>query len=680
MIQVFIRGQKIDSIDTEIALTLQNFKLDSMGSRKGSYSNVFELPKTNANKLIFENCEIITSLTNIPYQANLCKIFKDGILIIDGTAIIRETKQNYKIFISAGNSDFFKHIGSKKLKDVDLTEYDHEYNILQVNNLRESTEGFVYPNIDYGFFEFADITLDVQPLEFFHPSMWIKTIIEKAFEEFNYTLKGDLLESLTYKNCVVLCKGAELNLLDALAKYRFTIDFGQLLNVGSQKISFPTTGRVSDKLNLYKFDINSNQFVYTPIIPLASETNFEIGFIGKVITNDPRNQTNGVVNVDLLIYNEFGTVILTLTREVKFENRFFGIFNNYKAPSSGVLERDLNFTYPSSSADVAAFSNLLNSTSDLTTLRFGWNVRVDRGPKLLQSLSFENIEFEINQVPKIPGTRLNQAIKINVEASNVLPQSETVADLILTVANLEGIIFQVDEFTKTVNTARLDNIIRNKGKALNWSNKIDLSEEPEIFYTIENFAQSNIYKFAEDDKDVFLLDGFGEGSISVFNENIQTENVVFKSKFAPVPVVSTFIGLRTMGKVFTGDKYTFDGFNFILNNPSKIDQFTPRLAIISESEASLQIIENGNLINYEVNPLALNFDRSINNSYKMIRSVLQNTKVIKGLFLLDLEDINNLDFTVPVFVDYFGEFFYIESINQFKINKRESCFVTLIRI
>jgi len=50
------------------------------------------------------------------------------------------------------------------------------------------------------------------------------------------------------------------------------------------------------------------------------------------------------------------------------------------------------------------------------------------------------------------------------------------------------------------------------------------------------------------------------------------------------------------------------------------------------------------------------------------------------LFLLDLEDIVNLDFTRPVYVDYFGEYFYIESINQFKVNKRESCFVTLVRI
>ena len=204
MTELFINGQLIDSLETEIALTLSSFKLNSLGTRKGSYSNVFELPKTNANKLLLENCDIVTSLTNIPYQSNDCEIFVDGIKIVSGTAIIRETKDNYKLFISAGNSDFFKSIGSLKLKDIDLTEFDHTYNLQDVPPLRESTEGFVYPNIDYGFFEQINLGSGVMPLNYFQPSMFIKTIIDKAIIGLNYTLTGDLLDSLTYRNVIVL--------------------------------------------------------------------------------------------------------------------------------------------------------------------------------------------------------------------------------------------------------------------------------------------------------------------------------------------------------------------------------------------------------------------------------------------------------------------------------------------
>ena len=681
MTELFINGQLIQDIDAEIGMTFSSFKLDSLGTRKGSFSNVFELPKTNQTKLIFENCELVTSLTNIPYQINPCQIFVDGQLIVDGSAVIRETKENYNIFISAGNSDFFKSIGSLKIKDVDLSEFDHDYNLTEIRIRRESREGFVYPNIDYGFFEFQDFTawntaIPVIPnrRQYFNPSIWVKTIVEKACIQLGYTINGDLIDSLVFQNSVVLCKGSVVKETDSLAKYRHNIDFG-LLSGSTQKISFPPSGRIEDKSNLYQFNniAGINQSVYSPNIALNSDVNFVINFAGKVVTKNPRDQTNGEVNIDLLIYNDLGTLLFTLPSEIiKFENRFFGLFNIYKAPSSGVLERDFILTLRS-----PAVSTFLNTVADLTTLRLGWNVRVDRGN--LGDLKFENIEFEINQISKQTGRRVSPVIK--VEAENVLPQNETIGDLLLTLSNIEGIIFQVDETTKEVKTNRIDRLIENKGNALNWSNKIDLTEDPEVFYNIDNFSQSNIYKFAEDDKDTFLISGSRDGSIEIQNNNLPTERIVFESKFAPVPVASTFFGELVMGRVFTGDKYSFDGFNFNLIDSDKIEEFTPRLAVLSESPSILNTSPNNpSLINFNVNPLGLDFERAINDNYNLIKSVLVNTKLVKALFLLDLDDIVNLDFTRPVFVDYFGEYFYIESINQFKVNKRESCFVTLVRI
>jgi hypothetical protein len=50
------------------------------------------------------------------------------------------------------------------------------------------------------------------------------------------------------------------------------------------------------------------------------------------------------------------------------------------------------------------------------------------------------------------------------------------------------------------------------------------------------------------------------------------------------------------------------------------------------------------------------------------------------LVQLDLSDIQNIDFTVPVFVEYFGDYFYIEQIKQFKVNRKESTFVKLVKL
>ncbi len=678
MTEVFINGQLIDSIDTDIALTLSSFKIDSLGTRKGSFSNVFDLPKTNANKLLFENSELVTSVTSIPYQLNPCQIFVDGQLIVDGSAVIRETKENYRIFISAGNSDFFKLIGSLKIKDINLSEFDHLFNIFDVPPLRESREGFVYPNIDYGYFEFADINEPIQPVEFFAPSMYIKSIVLKGLQQIGYTLSGDLLDSVTFQNGVVLCKYPGINLMDSTAKYRQNFVFGDLTENQSQLIGF--SEKISDKSNLYNFDNNIGQFVYQPPIEDKDNVIFNISFVGTVITNAPFTFQNTDFFIDLLVYNDQGQLLTTVSRSVKFENRNIGFLGSYRRPANGVLIRELNFPFFIQPQDTN-FINLINNTADLTTLRLGWGVRTQVTSLDLDKIKLENIEFQIDQSPRITGTRLQQLFSIPVESEVLLPQNETVSDLLLTIANIEGIIFQVDESSKTVRTSMLDRLINQKANALDWSDKLDLTDEPEVIYTLDNFAQSNIYKFAEDDKDPFLPKLFNQGSINVFNQNIKTQNVVFESKFASVPVSASFRGDLLIGKVFTGDKYSFDGVNFNFNEDSKTEDFKPRIAVLAESQATIQLTTlNPNTINFEVSTLSMDFERAINNNYNLIKSVLVNTKVIKALFLLDLEDITNLDFTRPVFVDYFGEYFYIESINQFKVNKRESCFVTLVRI
>ena len=679
MTEIFINGQLVDTQDAQIALTLQALTFDQLGSRRGSYSNVFSLARTNANKALFDNCEIVTSLTSIPYQKNACQIFIDGILVVEGSAVILETQESYRLFVSAGNTDFFKAIASVKLNEVDLAEYDHLYTGPNVVDRRETADGFVYPNIDYGFFEYATPSAASYSFRFFQPSFWAKTIIEKAVGDLGYTLSGDLLNTLTYRSLAVLCRGAVADLLDSLAQYRFTIDYNQLTEDTAEKISFPD--RVKDNSELYEANLAAGQFTYQPNVADPDEIRFEISITGKVITNLPRRYSNAEVWVDLLIYNAAGTLLLTVSpNPVTFEDRFFGPFNIYRAPESGTLERDLNFIYPSTRTDVTAFDALINGTADLTTLRFGWQVRSNRPGYGLKYLRFENLEFKINQVPK-NGTRVSGPnIPITVRAANVLPAAPTVGDLLLTMVNLEGVIIQVDETTKRVNTARLDAITTKKAQALDWSNKIDLSEEPTVNYQLEGFAQRNFYDFAPDDKDPFLQPNEGRGVVTVANANLEAEKVIFASKFAPVPVLPTLQTSRTMGRVFTGEKYTFDGFNYNLNEDLKIEDFAPRVAILTPTEASLDIIEDANEINYEVNAGALSFERALADNYRILGGVLDNTKVVEALFLLDLPDVQRLDFTRPVYVEKFGDFFYIEQIRQFKVNRRESCFVRLVKL
>ena len=671
MTEIFINGQLVDTQDATVAITEQVFSFSSLGVRKGSYSNVFDLAKTNQNKALFDNCEIVTSLTSVPYQKNTCEIFVDGMKIIQGQAIIESTKETYRVFITAGNTDFFREISNTKLIDVPLSEHDHKYDFTNVWIRRTLESGFVYPNIDYGFFEHAPI-LPAYSHKFFQPSMWAKTIILKAFQALGYTLQGDILDTISFQNMVVLCRGAVQDINNSLASYKTNIDYNQLTGDTEQKINF--VSRIKDKSNLYKTNTNAGQFTYFPNQSDPINTPLTISVSGKVITNLPRRYTNANVWIDLLIYDATGTIIQTIAPPfpVKFKDLFFGIFNIYKAPSSGTLEENISFVYNVNIAGV----------TDLTNVRIGFQVRSNRQGWGLKYLSFQDLTFEINQLPSYT---FDFSDGYNVEAANVLPASPTVGDLFITMANLEGIVIQVDEDRKRVNTTKIDKLITNKAKAKYWGNeKIDISENPEVRYSIDGFSQNNYFEFEKDDKDPFLTPNLGRGVLKINNVNLPTEKVLFKSKFAPVPITPSISNSTQMGKVFTGDKYTFDGFNYNLNEDIKIGEFAPRIAILSRvaSNILVDVIGGGAFRDFEfdVNPSALNFQTSLDSNYKVLSKVVDNTKTVTLLVQLDLSDIQNIDFTVPVFVEYFGDYFYIEQIKQFKVNRKESTFVKLVKL
>lgn len=51
--------------------------------------------------------------------------------------------------------------------------------------------------------------------------------------------------------------------------------------------------------------------------------------------------------------------------------------------------------------------------------------------------------------------------------------------------------------------------------------------------------------------------------------------------------------------------------------------------------------------------------------YASLLKLLQDARTLKVQMYLDVMDIYELDFFTPVYIDYFGAFFYISKINNF---------------
>jgi len=85
-VKLYINNQLMDlSGDESINVDYSIFDIKKIDKRTGARSYQFKLPKTNRNKTVLENPEIVNNLSQIPYSRMACNILVDGVdvLIVD---------------------------------------------------------------------------------------------------------------------------------------------------------------------------------------------------------------------------------------------------------------------------------------------------------------------------------------------------------------------------------------------------------------------------------------------------------------------------------------------------------------------------------------------------------------------------------------------------------------------
>ena len=222
----------------------------------------------------------------------------------------------------------------------------------------------------------------------------------------------------------------------------------------------------------------------------------------------------------------------------------------------------------------------------------------------------------------------------------------------------------------------------------------ELKQEPEIgMFNVANVSNKegavSLRESSIDTSSGFFnkLTNYGRGTLVVDNENVEFEKVKYRAPFSLCAIGSTFnnplsSNTRSMAKIFTGNKYTFDGQEYNLDREAEVEGFDTRVVNLSRSTSNPIQITNGSSVvaNYEVNNTPILFDYVLRNRFSLISDMLIKTKVVEALFNLTQVDFRNFDFRKPVFVDYLNDYFIVNDIKQFKANEVDSTNVTLIRL
>lgn len=277
MIEVFINDMPIDiDPDETIAGTYGNISFGELNKRKGIKTNTWEAPFTTANKLVFDSAEVPGSDSDVPYRRGTIRITNYGVAVFEGFCSLEEAQDGYSIQCYAGASDFYTEIKNAKLRDLDLSLYDHIWNEVSITNSWTNTSGYNYAYVHYGKVWGPQIS-SVSPYtispDYLLPQVFFHTIIKKIASELGYVLQGKVLTNPRFLNHMIIAGVWPLTF-----SYGGAITLNQFLpDVAQSKIWL-------DFANMYglMFDINPEEGI------------IQCDYIDDMLFNDPEDWSSKV--------------------------------------------------------------------------------------------------------------------------------------------------------------------------------------------------------------------------------------------------------------------------------------------------------------------------------------------------------------------------------------------------
>lgn len=651
--------------DEKIEVDYSIFDITKIDSRGGARSYTFNLPKTNLNKSVLENPEMVNNASLIPYTRLKCRCYIDGVDSLIRFCEVSSVKDSYEVRLYGSNSDLFAELKDKKLSELDMRELDHYWNIQNIaaGVARTVNDGYVYPIIDYHLDSpnsFINNYSKQIATEYIYPSLYYNFLLDKIFAATEYQL---INEVATETDNVIICwSGKRLvrNFDERKYEAKFSIDLLLIdgITPGFNIVSIPPA---VDLRSIYfnVFDFSGGQFY-----------------------------TVGANDLDTKIY--FGD-------SIKCKIKFTFIIENLE-----FFNTDMYFEYRySAGIPTEAVGNFIITTTPGTftyeqTIEVEISKRYDMVEDEVPYIFFRAyVSTALSSLTILNGTTLEifdveiiepYLIKYNTSLTplryltltSILPDI-TQLELLKNYMQMFCLLPVINEFNKTVTLVKFNTLLDNISNCYDWSSKLDLTEEVEITFIDSNYAQSNKFIYTQDGDEPKPIGT--DGTIVINNQNLEKEKTIIELIFAGTNSVERLEGLQV------------DNIGIFENGEYKSER-EPRVLVanIETYPYSITLADNG-ATSYAVVTFArpyfiddsqtfnLGFGNNLLDTYyNLLEEVLSRVKLVKLLVRINASDISQLDFTRPVFIQKYESYFYINSIKAFSYTESKSTLVELVKI
>lgn len=649
-VEIYINRELVElKGDESIEVDYSIFDINKIGSRGGARSYEFDLPKTNLNKRVLENPEVVNNTSALPYTRLPALILIDGVDVLIRFAEIESAGAVYSVRMYGANSDLFNTLKDLKLNQLDLSEFDHYWNLENIVAALDNTEGYIYPLIDYHLDSpnsFINNDNRTVRADYILPSLFYNTILEKIFEATDYTYTNEI-EDDTADVIIPAFHQAESNFF-APKKYSGIFENDLAFFVTNEltpilPIPFPIDSIVQYLGNYYLIPYNDNISFY----PFNNSLYFE-----DLVDFD--------VTISFEVNNTSGTQLYLKVLYVEGVD----INNIYANPQLDIINVPVG---------VSTITQTYRISLTQKNVFFGITLRTN---------ATNQLEIQANSTVEISNVVIRELQLLIygqfLSLSAILPDI-TQMDLVKNYLQMFGLLPVIDEVQKTIRLIEFDKILANIGSAYDWSDKIDYAEDESLRFILSDYAQKNKFIYTQDGDEKKPLGTDGE--INIENENLELEKDVVELIFAGTNSVLRCVdnNIAQIG-IFENGEYESEREPRVLNIYRKTLGGDLTLTDGTDTEVISDEIPVPYFIDSE-RDFNLGFSNNLlENYYELLSNVLNRAKILTVAVRLSAADISQLDFSRPVFIQKFESYFYISSVKGFSYTESKSTLVELVKL
>lgn len=532
--ELFINGRLVD-IDQEapFPLTFNISDIKDLNARKGNKSKTITLPGTKNNTALMLSVFTLSATESIsttdsdfvdfdPSIKAEAQYYQNGLLEFNGVAQLMSCKLmngiwSFEITLVSDTIDYISRLAKIKVNELGFSEYNHSLTladqqdtwngIIQLNGSPSSNQdsqgwtgrGYYYGLIDYGFTRPAPSTFSVENIP---PQVFCYEILEKAFAYCGITWSSQFLESQLFKKLLLAYPGGDLPTIST-AQANDDSSFTQEQNntggfifnsiFSSTKDPDEPSGflntfnkSIADNYDCTIIQDNLNQIQSTASLKwiAASEGLFNVNYYGDhdvditisgngsgiyVINGSYRVQlfiykNNIPISQDIIYNGTITSATTSLTFSFDYSRQLNGLINDEITFKLGFLLDNTTIKR----------SNITNATTTIQVASNTANLDILKQPQELSA----------------GGTVYLDAFLPDMTCDQFLKGLITAFNLYVKPSNADATVLEIEPLADFYNSS---------GDAIDWSEKLDRSQEIKIEPTI-NFSAKN-YKFNFEQED-----------------------------------------------------------------------------------------------------------------------------------------------------------------------------------